>query len=98
MTGPFDCIIEEQTDVVVLRVRGDIDILSSQKLAERLLEARRRFQKPLVVNLEQVTYFDSCGVKVLAEHSSIEPLTIVPSPIVRRVLNLVPLGDGVRVI
>jgi anti-anti-sigma factor len=94
----FESTFDAQTKVVVVHVRGEIDLLSSFKLDQQLRHARLRSPNPIVVNLEAVTYVDTSVIEVLKEHARIEPFTIIASPKVRRVLGQVPLGDRITMI
>lgn len=49
-------------------VSGDIDLYSSPKLRETILDLyRKRGQKKVIVNLSQVHYVDSSGIASLVE-------------------------------
>ncbi len=61
--------IEKQVEgtVVVLAVKGDVDLYSSPSLREAVLKAVSRTEHAVVINLAQVTYMDSSGVATLVE-------------------------------
>jgi anti-sigma B factor antagonist len=52
---------------VVIHVEGDVDLYSSPKLREAILDSVRGKLSPIVVNLAGVTYIDSSGVATLVE-------------------------------
>lgn len=52
---------------VVIDVEGDVDLYSSPRLREAILNSVRGKLSPLVVNLAGVTYIDSSGVATLVE-------------------------------
>ena len=58
--------IREEASAVVVAFEGDIDLESSRRAREILLECVGRKQ-PLLVDLSQVTYIDSSGVAALVE-------------------------------
>lgn len=75
-----------------LRVSGEIDMASAPALEEALLVALAD-GRPVTVDMKDVTFIDSSGLKVIvsaaAESTAPAPLTLKdPSPAVRRVLEL----------
>lgn len=52
---------------VVVAPSGQIDMASAPDLAERLAEARRPGVSEIVVDLAQVDFMDSAGVRVLVQ-------------------------------
>jgi anti-sigma B factor antagonist len=65
MTRANDNLKVETTTVggtPVVRVRGDIDLQSSPRLRELLLESARRTAGTLRIDLTEVPYMDSSGV------------------------------------
>ncbi len=52
---------------VVIEASGDVDLYSSPKLREAILDAIKRGLSPIVMNLSGVTYIDSSGVATLVE-------------------------------
>ncbi len=52
-------------DLMVVAVRGEIDVYTAPKLRDRLLELINSGQYHLVVNLEAVDFLDSTGLGVL---------------------------------
>lgn len=59
--------ISEHGDVVVARLRGDIDFSDAGRLSAELLGAVSNDAIGLVIDLSQVRYIDSSGVRVLFE-------------------------------
>lgn len=51
----------------LIRVEGDVDLYSSPKLRETVLDASRKGLSPIVINLSKVNYMDSSGVATLVE-------------------------------
>lgn len=58
---------ERSGKAVLIRAEGDIDLYSSPKLREAIIESVRTKRTPIVVNLSKVTYIDSSGVATLIE-------------------------------
>ena len=52
---------------VVIKANGDVDLYTSPKLREAIIESIESGLSPIVVNLEGVTYIDSSGVATLVE-------------------------------
>lgn len=63
----MDLSLENTTagDLMVVAVRGEIDVYTAPKLRDRLLELINSGQYHLVVNLEAVDFLDSTGLGVL---------------------------------
>jgi anti-sigma B factor antagonist len=58
--------IREETAAVVVAFEGDVDLESSRRAREVLLECVGR-KRAVLVDLSQVTYIDSSGVAALVE-------------------------------
>jgi RNA polymerase sigma-B factor len=61
----FDLNVEEQGDVAVVAVRGELDISTSPVLRDRLVELGSSKTRKLVIDLEAVEFLDSTGLGVL---------------------------------
>src|SRR5258706_2173755 len=81
-------------------VWGDVDLASVAALRDALDEATEDGAREIVVDLRQVTFMGSTGirelVRVLPDLDRIEVLG--PAPIVRRALQTASLGDGVVIV
>lgn len=79
---------------LVIRVAGEIDLTNADSFAERILE-HAEDAVAVTLDLSELTYFDSTGIAALSrlKHQFGRGLTIIPSPIVRRALEIVGLGD-----
>ncbi|RJP64706.1 MAG: anti-sigma factor antagonist [Candidatus Abyssobacteria bacterium SURF_17] len=51
----------------VIKVSGDVDLYSSPRLREAILDSVKKRLTPIVVNLAGVTYIDSSGIATLVE-------------------------------
>lgn len=90
------CTIEEGPEVIVLHVRGEVDLATAPILRshlQRLVEAGRQ----VIVDLSETSYFDMSGVRFLEQtHQLLSErrcllVAVSPSPVVRRLFALVEL-------
>lgn len=84
--------------VVVLQVHGAVDAAGEPWLAEVLREWLDSVAARLVLDLSQVTFFDSEAVMTLldaAHHARIhaKPFTVISSPAVDRITGLLAVDD-----
>lgn len=93
-----DFRIDYFESIPVARLAGDLDVVQSAKLRERLLASVRNEDTALVVDLTEVRYIDSSGVNVMFElaerlaEGQIEFGVVVPEGgLVERVLQIVDL-------
>jgi anti-sigma B factor antagonist len=63
----MEVAIRHAENGVVISVEGDVDLYSSPKLREAILDSVKKKRSPLVMNLSGVTYIDSSGVATLVE-------------------------------
>ena len=96
--------VEYRDDVGVVSVAGEVDIMQSHALRDRLLGAVRNEDLGLVVDLSEATYIDSVGVSLLfelAERLSERQLrlaVVLPEDgLVERVLTMVHLRSVAEV-
>ena len=54
-----------KNDVVIFRIKGDIDAYSSPSLKDKIVKEIESGTKKLVLNLTNVDYIDSAGLGVL---------------------------------
>jgi len=95
LTSPhFRVDIEEHADrAVTLSCHGDIDLASSAELEEAIRSSLLLGISTLRLDLTEVTFFDSTGVRCLVDcrrrcvTHEVE-LVVTPSPAVTRVLDL----------
>ena len=81
-------------DVVVVRLRGEIDLSSAGLLTDQFEAIAGRGTTSVIVDATNVTFMDSTGLHALVEgkrllHGSGSQIFLVPSRQVRRVLELV---------
>jgi len=87
----------DRPDRPCLMAKGEIDLHVANDFRDALADVILDADKPAVLDLTGVTFFGSSGVaalidsKVLAEDRGVQ-LIVEPSPIVRRVLEVVRLG------
>ena len=63
----MEVTIRQAGDGVAIGAKGDVDLDSSPKLREAIIESIESKLSPIVVNLGEVTYIDSSGVATLVE-------------------------------
>ena len=63
----MEVVTRHASNGVVISARGDVDLYSSPKLREVIVQSARERLSPIVVNLGGVTYIDSSGVATLVE-------------------------------
>ncbi|UCD58941.1 MAG: STAS domain-containing protein [Candidatus Hydrogenedentota bacterium] len=63
----MEVAIRHAENGVVISVEGDVDLYSSPKLREAILDSVKKKLSPIVMNLSSVTYIDSSGVATLVE-------------------------------
>lgn len=56
---------ERSGDRLLLRVRGELDLVSESEFSARLLQALAEDVRLLVVDLSGVEFIDSCGLRAL---------------------------------
>ncbi len=62
----MDIQIEDRPPYKIVRLSGDVDLHSSPKAREAILDCLKQ-KSPLLVDLSAVTYMDSSGVASLVE-------------------------------
>lgn len=99
----FNVVLTEQADGAVLRVIGEVDIVTAPVL-ERHLESVIASSRPtIVIDLVETTFLDARGVGVLIgarkQINSYGGRLVVrrPPPLVRRVLELAEQNDRLEI-
>jgi anti-sigma B factor antagonist len=92
------CIeVDHTPHVAVLRIHGDIDLVTARQLTARCLQIARQGVGNVVVDATEVTFFDARGVSALIEaRSAFQPdgtFRVVASPPVRKLLELLHLQE-----
>ncbi len=93
----LDWWVKDTTGGVILHVRGDVDLVTAPEFTRALAAATARTDRPVVVDLTQVDFMDGRGLRILEEASRAAPLTVRPSRLVRRLLDVVQL-DRIRLV
>jgi anti-anti-sigma factor len=62
---PFAITVGRHRGTVHLTVRGELDIATAPLLAAHLTAAREDARSSIAIDLEDVTFLDSCGLAVL---------------------------------
>ncbi len=77
--------LSEQDDAVIVTVRGELDGFTAPRLRSVIVDAFGRLSgRPLIVDLAEVTFLGSAGLRTLlesaeeaADHAGFQPLRIV---------------------
>jgi anti-sigma B factor antagonist len=101
--------LERHGDVVLARVRGEIDLSNVPAVRDQLLHAVPNTARSLVLDLSDTDYLDSSGIRLIFElssrlgiHGQDLHLVVPDDSIVRRILvitevhRVVPLSTSVN--
>ena len=69
MTTAAGLRVEEDREVVVVRISGELDLSNVRELRRDILERVENRALGVVVDLSEVTYLDSAGVQLLGDLS-----------------------------
>jgi anti-sigma B factor antagonist len=103
--GParFELTIEQRADAVVVRVEGELDVLTGPKLTARLNALLRQRATDVVLDLRGVRFMDSAGLQILLltrrrllRQSRALSVICADGP-VRRLIELARLNETLRV-
>ena len=93
--------IEQQDDIVLVRLDGDIDLANTPTLSATILEAIPNDAAGLVVDLGAVRYIDSVGIRMLFTfvrqlHASRQGMAVVvqPDSPVRKLLKITHFDEA----
>jgi anti-sigma B factor antagonist len=102
LSEPFAISIVEADDTVTLTLAGELD-LSGVEAFDSALPAIGPGVRAVVIDLADVTFIDSSGIAcfIRARTAALEAgSTLVlrsPSPLVRKVLDVVDLGESIEI-
>ncbi len=90
----FEVHLERYGDVVHMRLAGELDIAVIDELQERVAEVGRSATRVVVLDLRELTFIDSSGVRALLgaqaqSESSFELVVVRPRGQAGEVLDLV---------
>ncbi|HWT25393.1 MAG TPA: STAS domain-containing protein [Solirubrobacteraceae bacterium] len=94
----------ERSAIRMIRLRGELDVGAATSVLKRLLELDLRPGQRLIVDLRELEFMDSTGVRVLLKaldraHCAGAAFTLVAGPpSVMRVLDLLGLREQLDVI
>ena len=88
----FSVTAQVDGDQVRVQVAGEVDMATADTMFQTAL---REPAKQLTLDLRAVTFFDSAAIHAVVRLAQRFPgaLTVLPSPQVRRVLDISGLGD-----
>jgi anti-sigma B factor antagonist len=90
---------EDRPDAVWLRISGELDVLTTPKLAAELNTIVRRSTQDVVVDLREADFIDSAGLQILLgtqrrlSHASRRLRVICDEGPVKRVIELTRVGE-----
>jgi anti-sigma B factor antagonist len=96
---PFRCEVLPERDAVRVRPVGEIDLATSDEVAAALDEMREAGFRRVVLDLSEVTFVDSSGIRAIVEARRAADrdrvaLVVVPGPpAVQRVFTLTGVAD-----
>jgi anti-sigma B factor antagonist len=99
----FRVVVESLEDACLLRVGGDIDASSAGDLRMHLRSAHRGANTTLL-DLANVSFIDSAGLRVLLDESAAAAETghvifiVRPSAVVRRLIDITDSSGGLAVV
>lgn len=62
---------QRQDEVVIITVRGEIDLYNAKKLSDALESAHQEGVKNIIIDVEKVSYIDSTGIGALIKGKKI---------------------------
>jgi anti-anti-sigma factor len=74
--GDVTIEVRHHDGAVILRVVGELDLLTSQPLHESITDVLRGRPEVLVVDLDRVTFLSSRAIAVLVEANRVESTTV----------------------
>jgi anti-sigma B factor antagonist len=97
----FGIDIVERDGATVVVVAGEIDLATAPLLGEQLDRVTAGCDRPVIIDLDQVTFMDSSGLQVLishtlAEQNGCEILLTRGSPQVRRLFEISGILEHLR--
>lgn len=83
-----------QDDNMLVCLAGEVDLGSAPKIYAQLWHASERGQRPIILNLERVSFMDSSGLQILLrlreklQQQCNEVLLVKPQPQIERLFKL----------
>lgn len=79
----------------VLILAGELDLHGVSTLSS---SGNREGARPEVIDLRRVSFVDAAGIRHLLELAGDEPIDVLPSDAVRRLIDICGLGERLRCI
>jgi stage II sporulation protein AA (anti-sigma F factor antagonist) len=104
MQSPFDVTIEERGGAVHALLRGELDISTAPRLDEALARTEAEGPRLLVIDLSELTFMDSTGLRLLigadsrAREEGRRLVLIQGNEMVQRVLRLTRLDERLEIV
>lgn len=103
-SAPFGLRVRRRPRLLVIELRGELDILAAERLAPRLVGLARDGHGDVVLDLRAVTFLDCAGVSLLCRvreetmRRQAGLTLVIDNPFFQRILRLVGLGEAFDVI
>jgi anti-sigma B factor antagonist len=94
---PLECVVALKDDTAWVRLVGELDLASVGGVEARLSDVARERPRELVLDLAELSFIDSSGLRLLAkwmkttENADIAFSIVAPKPPVRRVFSITGL-------
>jgi anti-anti-sigma factor len=91
---PLAVAVERNGDTAIVRIDGEIEFATAPRLRTIILELAHDGARPVILDLEHVTFLDSAGISLLIQAkkrlaaSGSDLVLQAPLPNVRRVLEI----------
>lgn len=95
--------VKEKNNISVLVLNGEIDVYTSPKLKEKIVELIEEGKNSLIINLQDVSYIDSTGLGVLVgalrrcKEKEGEVYLIYSSPRLKRIFEITGLNNSFKI-
>lgn len=63
----LEIITENKVKVVIVRIRGEVDLYSSPEVRKTIIALTKKKLPAILIDLSKVTYMDSSGIATLVE-------------------------------
>ena len=103
MTG-FELTIDEEGENVHIRMRGDLDISTAPRLEDELRRLEADAPPTLVLNLQQLSFMDSTGLRLLitadarARAEARRLVLVRGTEMIQRVLRVTRLDERLEIV
>ena len=103
-SSPFDVTIEQRGQAVHVTLTGELDISTAQRLEDDLRRVEAERPELLVLDLQQLTFMDSTGLRLLitadirARQEGRRLVIVQGNEMVQRVMRLTRLDERLDIV